>query len=315
MQASIALNRRAHELCDRMVDEAEELGVQVAHAGETRILDLGIHAPGGEEAGRRMAEVAMAGLGTVSLGECEVTGGTAVLVRSDSPVPACMAAQYAGWEVKGDGYFAMGSGPMRAAAGREPLFDDIGYRETADVAVGLLETGKLPPGAVCDELARRCGVEPAGLTLLVAPTTSMAGNLQVVARSLETGLHKLHELGFDLAQVVAGHGAAPLPPVADDQLTGIGRTNDAVLYGSHVVMEVRAEQSLVDEIGPQMPSSASPDHGRPFKDIFAAYDHDFYKIDKLLFSPAVVEIVNLTNNIRRRYGEVAPAVLERSFSG
>ena len=60
-----------------------------------------------------------------------------------------MASQYAGWQIsvdmapgpdgKSKKYFAMGSGPMRAAAGREELFDTIGHREASPVAVGVLD--------------------------------------------------------------------------------------------------------------------------------------------------------------------------------
>ncbi len=255
----------------------------------------------------------MSGLGEVSYTTDPVTGGPAVMVRTDAPVPACMASQYAGWELTGEKFFAMGSGPMRAAAGREELFDHIGHREQSEVVVGLLETGDLPPEAVCADIAMKCNTSPHGVTLLVAPTNSQAGNVQVVARSIETALHKLHELGFDLSRVESGWGMAPLPPVAGDALAGIGRTNDAILYGGHVVLWVRGEQAGIDEIAAQIPSNSSGDHGRPFADIFAAYDHDFYKIDKQLFSPAVVEMVNLDTGVARRFGEFAPEVLAQSF--
>ena len=40
----------------------------------------------------------------------------------------------------------------------------------------------------------------------------------MVARSVETALHKLHELKFDLNQIVSAFGTAPLPPVATKDL-------------------------------------------------------------------------------------------------
>src|SRR5258707_6560157 len=83
--------------------------------------------------------------------------------------------------------------------------------------------------AVVDYLCDRLVIPPAKLTLLAAPASSLAGNIQVVARSLETALHKLYELKFDLSQIVSGSGAAPLPPVAVQELRAIGRNNDAIL--------------------------------------------------------------------------------------
>ena len=313
---SLQLNQRAAGLCDLLVENAAALRIKVRHAGAVRMLDLGIEMPGGLEAGRRMAEVCMAGLGQVRIvpGDPELSTGPAVMVVTDQPVAACMASQYAGWEIKGEDYFAMGSGPMRAAAGREALFESIGCQEEAENAVGVLETGSFPPEPVCRQLADDCGVAHHRLTLLVAPTNSQAGNLQIVARSIETALHKLHELQFDLSRVESAWGLAPLPPVGGDPLSGIGRTNDAILYGGQVVLYVRGDDDSLASIGPRIPSISSAAHGRPFKELFAAHDHDFYKIDPLLFSPAVVELVNLDTGRVHRHGKLAPRVLKKSFS-
>lgn len=332
------LNERAWQLANAVAAKAEELDVEVIILGcGTRIIDCGVKARGSNEAGRRLAEICLAGRGAVELHTSEskwpvpedfglsdndprigelppfLPRGLAVYVIAPDPVAACMASQYAGWEIKGEKFFAMGSGPMRAAAGREKLFDDINHREAADRCVGVLETAKLPPETVCIEIAEKCGIPPDRLTLLVARTASSAGTLQIVARSVETALHKLHELGFDLARVRSAWSVAPLPPVSKDDLTAIGWTNDAILYGAHVVLWVHGDDASLEAIGPQVPSSASTDHGRPFTEIFARYDHDFYRIDPLLFSPAVITLKNLDTGRSFRYGEFAPTVLEESF--
>lgn len=311
------LNERAFQLCEAMVADAAELRIAVRSLDcGARLIDCGVEALGNLEAGRRLAEVCMAGLASVdiALSDPSVWGGDAVRVTSDEPVAACMASQYAGWELKGEKFFAMGSGPMRAAAGREPLFDDIDHRETAERCVGVLETHKFPPDRVCEEIAAKCGITADRLTLCLARTSSPAGTLQIVARSVETALHKLHELGFDLMRVKHGSGWAPLPPLVDDDLAAIGRTNDAILYGGFVDLTVRGDDASLEAIGPQVPSSASPDFGRPFAEIFARYDHDFYRIDRQLFSPAVVTFHNRETGNRFTYGRAAPEVLAESFS-
>src|SRR5258707_175506 len=66
------------------------------------------------------------------------------------------------------------------------------------------------------------GCPRAGVPSVVAPPASIAGSLQVGARSAETALHKLHELGFALGRLVWAQGIAPLPPVAKDDLAAIG---------------------------------------------------------------------------------------------
>lgn len=224
-----------------------------------------------------------------------------------------MAAQYAGWEIKGDDYFAMGSGPMRAAAAREPLFEHLGYRESPDACVGVLEASALPGDDVAATIAEKCGVPPAALTLLVASTRSLAGTVQVVARSVETAMHKLHELGADLTAIESGWGCAPLPPPAADDLAAIGRTNDAILYGGSVTLHLRGDDDALAELAAELPSNASRDYGRPFAEVLAAHGGDFYQVDPLLFSPAQVTLINLTTGRTFRGGELNAEVLARSF--
>jgi methenyltetrahydromethanopterin cyclohydrolase len=260
-----------------------------------------------------MARICTAGLADVSLQSG--AAGPEVQVASDDPVRACLASQYAGWQIKGTGFFAMGSGPMRAAAAREALFEHIPGKEQPPCAVGVLETRKHPTEEVVAYLVSHLPATAEKLTLVVAPASSMAGTVQVVARSLETALHKLHELKFDLHQVVSGYGVAPLPPVAADEGNAIGWTNDAILYGGRVVLWVRADDELLDHVGPRVPSSASPDHGAPFGEIFRRYNGDFYKIDPMLFSPAVVEFRNLKTGRVHKFGRTEPDLLQRSFGG
>jgi methenyltetrahydromethanopterin cyclohydrolase len=311
------LNERAQRLADHLAMNAAQHRVRVQAVGGARVLNCGIDTPGGLQAGLALARVCLANLAEVSVVPGEVGGVSCpvVQVATDHPVLACMASQYAGWPIAVGKYFAMGSGPMRAARGAEDIFDHIEGREQPPVAVGVLETRKLPDEAVVQHIAEAVKVPAAKLTLLAAPAASMAGNLQVVARSVETCLHKLHELNFDLAQVVSGFGSAPLPPVAHGETAAIGRTNDAILYGGRVVLWVNAEDDQLAEVGPKVPSSASQDHGEPFAAIFKRYDHDFYKIDPLLFSPAEVVFCNLRSGKSHAYGEVLPAVLARSFFG
>ena len=316
MSSLMTLNERALRLADHMAATATALRI-ASHTtpNGARVLDCGIAVLGGLQAGLSMARVCLAGQAEVALlpGYLVDLPGPLVQVHTDHPLLACMASQYAGWQVSVGKFFGMGSGPMRAAYGKEELFDHIPGREQAGVAVGVLETHKLPGDEVTAYLAERLNLLPNKLTLLVAPAASQAGNVQVVARSLETALHKLYELKFDLGQIVSGYGSAPLPPVAADFLGAIGRTNDAILYGGQVVLWVKADDDHLAEIGPKVPSSASPDHGAPFAEIFARYEQDFYKIDPLLFSPASITFQNLRSGRSHTFGRIEPDVLRRSF--
>lgn len=310
------LNSRVSKLVGELLPAmAEEL--QIKRCGdrhEARVWDAGIDARGGLEAGRRIAEICMAGLGAIHIVPSNDGMPTplSVSVHTDHPVAGCMAAQYAGWKIHQDGYFAMGSGPMRAAAGTEALYDRIGFRESPQSAVGVLEADRLPPPSVVRYIAEQCRIAEDRLTLFVAPCASLAGSIQVVARSVETALHKMLELGFDLSQVVSGWGVAPLPPVARDPLVAIGRTNDAILYGARVVLWVAGDDRGLGQLIPQIPSCASAEHGHPFAEIFARHGNDFYAIDPHLFAPAMITLINVSTGNSFRSGKLCPEVMARS---
>ena len=310
----ISVNERAIVILQQMAAQAEVLGVavQTLSNGAT-VIDAGIKVPGSFAAGKLFAEACLGGLGEVgftrlSFGELWLPG---VSVCVEHPAIACMAAQYAGWAVKRGKFFAMGSGPARALYAGEELFEHLGYRDQSEVAVLLLEGRKLPDEEVAEYVAGKCGVDAANLMLAVAPTASLVGSVQVAARVVETGLHKMTELGFDVEQIVAGFGTCPLAPVASDDLKAIGLTNDGVLYGGQAYYAVQAADEALEAIIDQIPSSASRDYGRPFYEIFQQYEGDFYKIDPLLFSPAEVIINNLASGKTYRAGGPNLEVLRR----
>lgn len=307
------LNLRAAELMNSARERAAVLGLQRLHVAGAEILDFGVAASGGLEAGLLLSRLCFADLADVSLAPPDGNLPLPrVCVRTDHPVAACLCSQYAGWKIQTDDYFAMGSGPMRAVARHEELFQILPETENGLVAVGVLESGEIPSAsaiqAIREELPEDCS-----LMLAVARTASQAGTLQVVARSVETALHKLHALHFPLETIVSGMGVAPLPPVAKNDLQGIGRTNDSILYGATVSLWVRCEDELISSIGPRVPSGASASHGQTFLSLFKAANHDFYAMDAALFSPAVVVFHNLRTGRTFQFGSLVPGLLQESF--
>ena len=151
------------------------------------------------------------------------------------------------------------------------------------------------------------------LTLILTPTGSLAGTVQIVARVLEVAMHKAHELGFDLQSIRDGMGSAPLPPPTADFLTAMGRTNDAILFAGLVQLYVSGEDAAAQELTLKLPSSASRDYGRPFREIFKAYEYDFFKIDPMLFSPARVVVSALESGNSFSAGSLDTGLLATSF--
>ncbi|HEX7156482.1 MAG TPA: methenyltetrahydromethanopterin cyclohydrolase [Burkholderiaceae bacterium] len=316
--ARASVNGRSAPLVADLLERAEalRLAVTTLPGGATQV-DAGIGAPGGLEAGRRIAEICLGGLGSVAL-----TAGTgrwplAVSVVASDPVLACLGSQYAGWSLSaGTGkqkFQALGSGPARALAVKEPLFAELGYRDRADSTCLVLEVDRPPPEEIVDKVARDCGVAPERLTVILTPTQSLAGMVQIVARVLEVALHKMHTLGFPLHALVDGAGHAPLPPPSPEFLTAMGRSNDAILFGGAVHLFVRCEDAAAAELAARLPCSASRDYGRPFSDVFRSYGFDFYKIDPMLFAPATALVTNLATGRNFRGGEMNEELLARSF--
>jgi methenyltetrahydromethanopterin cyclohydrolase len=298
--------------------DALRLRVSRADSGAT-LVDAGIAARGGLEAGRRIAEICLGGLGTVTLvpGEAVLRGLTHVHVHSADPVLACLASQYAGWSLshgEGKGAFhALASGPGRAIARRETLYDELDYADRFDRAVFVLEVDRAPPAAVVEKVAQDCELPAERVTFVLTPTRSLAGTVQIVARVLEVALHKAHALRFPLDRIVDGSGFAPLPPPAPDFLTAMGRTNDAILFGGGVTLFVEAADDQAEALAAALPASASRDYGKPFAQIFKDFEFDFYRIDPMLFAPAEVLVCNVATGKSFRGGARDAARLVESF--
>ena len=315
---TLSVNRGAAPLVERLRAQADALGVQVAlDERGVCIVDAGIDAPGSVEAGLLIGEICMGGFGQVDLRASGLEGWpTWIEVRSAQPVLACLGSQYAGWslaaskeETGGKKFFSLGSGPARALAGKEKLFAELGYRDRSDTGVLVLEVDRPPPQVVIDKLLHDCALAPAGLTLILTPTRSPAGTTQVVARVLEVALHKAHELGYALGQIVGGVATAPLPAPSPDGVEAMGRTNDAILYGGRVHLTVRGDDGAARALAQQLPSRNSRDFGRSFADIFKAAEFDFYKIDPALFAPAEVWVGNLDSGHTWHGGALDMALL------
>jgi methenyltetrahydromethanopterin cyclohydrolase len=313
---SLDMNLRATDLADGMAEQAAALrcAVHLLDNG-ARVIDCGVQVAGGYDAGLALSEICMGGLGSVTLAPVAVGAESwpGVSVWTDHPAVACMASQYAGWAINADGYFAMGSGPLRAHARVEKeLFEKLHYGEQAEHGVLVLEGRQLPTAAAAEWVARKAKLSPAQLTLLIAPTASLAGGVQIAARVVETAMHKIEQLGFDIHRVVSGVGTAPLAPVARNDVRAIGRTNDCILYGGTVHFTVQASDAELAELAPRVPASASRDYGTPFFEIFERYGRDFYQIDPLLFSPAAVRLTSTESGRTHVAGALDAAVLRES---
>lgn len=325
MEHTASVNKLTQPLVQHLLDNAAKLrlGVEVLANGCT-VIDAGINVVGGLEAGRIIAEICLGGMGTVSISHSSYTNNwpLSVNVHTGNPVLGCLGSQYAGWSLAHEKYYALGSGPARAMATKvkngeiepvEELYKELAYRDSADSTVLVIENDKLPPLEIIEKVANACNVLPDKLTIIVTPTSSLAGGVQVVARVLEVAMHKAHALHFPLENIIDGSGSAPICPPHPNFVKAMGRTNDAILFAGQVHLFVKGSDEAAEELAKNLPSSTSKDYGKPFAEIFKQYEYDFFKIDAMLFSPASVIVTAVDSGKSFRAGQLDNSLLDLSF--
>jgi methenyltetrahydromethanopterin cyclohydrolase len=319
MTTGLSVNRLAWKLLEKMLKNPGLYRVKVGKTdSETILVDAGVEAKGGFEAGRLVTQICMGGCGRARItcrryGDLELPS---IFVYTDYPVIATLGSQYAGWQISEDGYFAIGSGPARALAQKpKEIFEEIRYKDDFDKAIVVLETDKYPPEKLVDRIVKDCKVSHENLAMILTPTTSVAGATQVSGRIVETGVHKLRKVGLDPSTILYAWGVAPIAPSHPKFTKAMARTNDAILYGGTAYYAVNhGDEEELKRVVEKSPSRASRDYGKPFIEIFKEAKYDFYKIDPDLFAPAVIIVNNLRTGNTFRSGEIKAEALTESFS-
>lgn len=318
MNHTLSVNSLAWKLVEELCQNPHyyRLHIEKRESGFT-IIDAGVKSKGGFQAGKITTEICMGGCGTAEIthkkyGELELPS---ILVYTDHPVIATLGSQFAGWQIKEEDYFAIGSGPARALALKpKEIYQKIGYTDDCDKAVVVLETDKYPPTKLTERLSEECKVSLENLIVILTPTASLAGATQISGRIIETGIHKLTKLGLDPKVILHAWGCAPIPPLHPKFTQAMARTNDAILYGgtAYYTLEYDDEEEL-KQIVSEAPSEASQSHGKPFIEIFKEANYDFYKVDPNLFAPATVTVNNIRTGRTFKAGKISVEILERSL--
>ncbi|HEY9206445.1 MAG TPA: methenyltetrahydromethanopterin cyclohydrolase [Candidatus Methanoperedens sp.] len=302
---------------DEMLDRADKINVEIhEYKNGATVVDAGVNVEGGYDAGMYLSRICLADLADIKYVSFELDGNMvpAIRVNTDHPVVACMASQYAGWRISVGKYFAMGSGPARALSlNPKKLYAEINYKDSCDHAVLVLESDKLPPEEVTDKIAKDCSVEPGNLRVVVAPTASIAGSVQISARIVETGIHKMESIGFDINTIKSGYGIAPISPIVGDSTKCMGSTNDCIIYCGKTYYNVKYDAEKVKELITKVPSGTSSSYGKPFYTTFKEAGFDFFKVDAGVFAPAEITINELKSAKSFTSGRINPDVLMKSF--
>ncbi len=312
----LSINTLANSLAKKLIDNPEyyRVGVTKLPSGAT-VIDTGVEAHGGYDAGLMVTRIAMGGLGKVELQYADFGGLQlpSVVVSTDHPAVSLFGAQLAGWRIKPEGYTADGSGPARALANKpKAVFKKIEYRDESDVAVLLMETEELPPDSAAYYIAERANVEPENVTMVLTSTTSLAGMVQISGRIVETGLFRLDILGLDPKKVKYGAGYAPVMPVHPDVGVAMGRAEDALTYGGVTSYVVDESEDVLREIAEKAPSTNCKDYGKSSYEIYKAVDFDFTKIDPALFAPAAISLTCAQTGATFTHGSINNEIIKNS---
>ncbi|WP_430503560.1 methenyltetrahydromethanopterin cyclohydrolase [Haloparvum sp. PAK95] len=306
-----SINRTAIELVDEALDFADEMNL-AAHEldNEATVIDFGVDAAGGIEAGVLLTEIQTAGLANVTTAMGEVAGAPRphIELTTDHPAVALLCSQKAGWELEFDDFAGLGSGPARAQVGKETEFEKVGYYDTFEFATLSIESPQLPDEAVAEHVADLAEVEPSGVFLPTFAAGSTVGSVTMAARAAELAVFRLMELGYDPTDVITASGSAPIAPVTHDEELAMGRTNDALAYGGEVYLQVESDSDAFENL----PSTAREEYGTPFIDIFQNADWDFYEIPETVFAPAGVT-VDVVDGPTYALGETNDDLLAESF--
>ncbi|MCL2157377.1 MAG: methenyltetrahydromethanopterin cyclohydrolase [Methanobrevibacter sp.] len=317
----LSVNKEAKKTVDLMIENADELNIAVSKLNNgATIIDCGVDVTGSLKAGEYYTKVCLGGLAEVGIsipGDLsESFALPSVKIKTDFPSISTLGAQKAGWSVSVGDFFALGSGPARALA-KKPAetYEEIGYEDDADIAILTLESDNLPGEDVAEAIANDSGVNVANVYLLVAPTSSLVGSIQISGRVVENGTYKMLEaLDFDVTKVKYAAGIAPIAPIDPDGLKAMGKTNDAVLFGGRTYYYIESDENDdIKSLAEKLPSSAADGYGKPFFDVFKEAEFDFYKIDKGMFAPAEVVINDLRTGEIFRAGYVNVDLLKKSF--
>jgi methenyltetrahydromethanopterin cyclohydrolase len=325
----IKINELTRNIVNKIIKNKEIYGAEVHKlANNATVVDM---SNASWEGGKLVGEICMGSLGTVNFSNYNLDGHyiPSVTVYTSEPLISCMASQLAGWsvklkkEVEKNGemkkkviFQSLGSGPARAKSKVEKLFEEIEYSDNSNCAVIVFETPILPNEEVMGIVAEKCGVSTDETYAVCAPTACLTGSIQVAARIVETGIHKLHEIKFPIEKIQDGYGTTSVAPIAKDDLGAMGRTNDSISAAGMTYYTISVDKENEEEIFTLLkkaPANTSSSYGKPFIETFKEANYNFYDIDPGLFAPAIYTVTNIKTGKSLTVGNLNHELLKRSY--
>ena len=285
---------RSAQLLQSLKQDACVLGLGVSHLENgAAVIDCGVKASGSLEAGRRITEISQGGMASARLGTTEIAGTVLPELTVDSWLPKVSAY---GLQVsiplsEVDPAIRV-SGPIlaRCSEGRfEARREDLG---NSAWGIAVVEAEDLPSERLSDALARRSGLSPADLNLIVVPSNSLAGATQIAGRINECVLFTLEEsLGIDcscISQILAS------VPVSLSLDIGAGHPvtpDDFIHYLGRVVLSVTSDTGMDWEpVASQLVFRSTSAYGTLFSQLLADAGGVFEDIPGLIDLNKVAQV-------------------------
>ncbi len=276
------LNLDSYRILEKLKDE-ENTRTEEFDTKNVTLIDVGLNVESDPDAGIKVAEAALAGLGKININD-------KIHVRIEKlPAVATLGSQLAGWCIKIDGKTALGSGPVRILAKKpREMIEKIGYSEVSDKGVLILETSLLPDRETCRKILQETEVND--LIIAVFKENSITGLINILSRIVEVSIFRLFNLGYDVNRISYAEGTVPMLEPSNNIMF---EANDAIIYKGSVELKVNGWNS---ELTDKAISRYSRAYGKPFREIFQEAEGNFYNVPTDIFAPAELRVTDLRDN-------------------
>lgn len=287
------INKKCLQKVKDMVnnDTYYNIDVIVSDNGAT-IIDAGINKEGSLDAALITTEITLGCLAHASYTYSTIDDILlpAISVYTSHPRVAIFGCQY-GWIIKEFDFYAIVSGPIRLLTKQpEDIFSLVKYTESAQVTVAVVQSDKLPNTQFLSYLAKMAKIDISNLFVIVAPANSLVGSIQIAARAIENTLLKMNLLGYNIDSVMRIMGITPIPCTSKNAIL---TPDDMIIYGSYVSLWVKSNNKDLRELAKSIPAFNAKQYGMLFQDVLKKADYDFRKIDKSIFAPAKISLIDV----------------------
>ncbi len=308
-----SVNQKARKIIHYMIENKELMNIEVHELSNgATVIDTGLNCPGSWAAARFLVEATLGGLGQVQYSTMELEGLELpqVEIYVDQPAIACLSCQLSGWplpEAKNQaGIVPLISGPARAVVCKDRFAQVVDYQDHSPEVVAAIQDNVLPDEKLTQLIATECKVDPRGVFILLAPTGSLVGSINVVARTLETAIWRLHTLGLDIKKTYSAWGKAPLPPVTKDEYQAMIRTNVYTYYGGTAAFFIEEDDEKIERIIKEIPLSprTTRNYGRSFSELLDEAGGNIFNVTDFVHNVTKIIMHNSKTGSTFQEGEI-----------